>query len=99
MKNLSEFEKKDKLYPDIEQIDSHVLVGRTIEIQEVKFLPSTFGGEFAVLKINLPEGTRTCSMGSKAIVEKLKKFQAELPFCAKVVEHKSKEGRKYLSLE
>lgn len=99
MNKLSDFEKKEKLFPNLEQVDSHSLVGRTVELLEVKFLPSTYGGEFAVVKIHIPEGDRTVSIGSKAIIEKLKKHQAVLPFTAKVIEVKSKEGRVYLNLE
>jgi len=98
MKNFSEIAKTAPLFPDIPRMEMAQLMNKKIEFLQAEFLPSSFGGEFAVVLFKLDGKSFSTAIGSKVIVDSLKKYRADLPFEATVSEKKSKDGRMYQCL-
>ena len=99
MKQFAEVNKKAPLYPDVERIENSKLLGKTFVVKSVEFLPSSFGGEFIVSLINFEKKDYSVTLGSKTVVDQLKKHSSDLPFEATLRERKSKDGNMYQVLE
>ena len=92
--------KQEPVFPDLEVIDTEKTINQEVTIQEIKALPSSYGGEFIVARIFLEGKEHSISYGGKAVVEKLKKIEDKLPVTATLIQKKSVEsGRKYYDLE
>jgi len=92
--------KQEPLYPDLVQVEAEKTINREVVVKEINFLPSGYGGEFIVAKIELEGNDLSISYGGKAVVEKLKKVKDSLPVKMTLIQKKSLEsGRKYYDVE
>ena len=98
VESFSSFAKQEPLFPDSERIENKLLIGKDFVIKKAEFLPSSFGGEFAVFLLELNGKEYSTSLGSKAVLDQLKKYKDKLPFKTTLKEIKSKDGRMYMTL-
>ncbi len=92
------FKKGEELHPGVDHVDNSQLVGKDILIHKVNFLPSQFGGDFAVVLLDCEGKHLTTSIGSKVVVEQLRKVEKEFDshvLKAKLVKKAGREGREY----
>jgi len=101
IKKLSDvLPKQEPLYPDLVQVEAGKTINKEVVLKEMNFLPSGYGGEFIVAKIELEGNDFSISYGGKAVVEKLKKVEDKLPVKMTLVQKKSLEsGRVYYDVE
>ena len=92
---FSDFGIQEPIYPDTERKSVEELKGKEIMIKECNFLPSSFGGDFVVVLFEMGGKDYSTAIGSKVIVDQLKRFKGKLPFLATIMEKKSKDGRMY----
>ncbi len=100
-KRFSDFASKDDepIFPDAERIEFEKVLNKEVKFLEIKELQSQYEkGKYVVVKAE-DQGFMISFGISGVIAEQLLHYNQELPFLAKIVQKKSKSGRRYYSLE
>lgn len=96
VKKFSEIgDTREPTYPEAQKLDA-VPLNQTLIVKDFQLLPSSFGGEFAVVLAEINKVEVTFNTGSNVLLKQLDSMKDKLPVEATIIETKSKKsGRLY----
>lgn len=95
-KRFSDLVKPQSERATYENVD--MPVGKEFLCVDAEFRPSQFGGEYAIVYIELDGQQRRFNTGSKVLCDQLRQTKEEMPFIASIEMRTSQAGRDYYSL-